>query len=46
MIYSNYSVPKVAIKCNAFITPLPDLMVVSIMDLRMANTLAFSRDLN
>ena len=42
----NYSVPKVAIKCKAFKTLFPDLMVVSITDLKMANTFALSRVLN
>src|SRR5674476_592423 len=42
----NYSVPKVAIKNNTFKTFCPDFMVVSITDLRIANTLALSVDLN
>ena len=42
----NYSVPKVAIKNNAFKTFCPDFMVVSIIDLRIANMFALSLDLN
>jgi hypothetical protein len=37
---SNYSVPKVAIKCKAFKVLPPFLRVVSITDLRMAKWLA------
>ncbi len=42
----NYSVPKVAIRCKAFKTLLPFLIVVSITDLRTANILAVSIVLN
>jgi hypothetical protein len=40
------SVPKVAIRCKAFKTLFPFLIVVSITDLRMTNTFALSSVLN
>ena len=42
----NYSVPNLAIRDKAFNTFCPDLMVVSITDLKVANPFAPSSDLN
>jgi len=44
--FGNYSVSKVAIRCKAFKTLLPFLIVVSITDLRIANRFAVSNVLN
>ena len=45
-IFSNYSVPNLAISDKAFKTFCPDLIVVSIIDLKTAKPSAPSVDLN